>query len=270
MWEWMRDFHKEYNEDWFTRNMPRLHEVFKPVFVQEMRRLKKEAAAAQAASAPTQQGDLLSMEKSVATPAPPSGDLLSLDRPESVLPEGGDLFSLDKQAPAVPKDNDMFLFDITASVTASRYSGNDLLSLDRPVPAATTPGSDLFSMDRPAPATEPQLGDLLTMGAPAPPAPGNAAASASAVLEFTGLQDLNGPSSAPAPAAVQSRPQEANLDGIDGLMSQFDGLFSASAVATGQPAAKQSPLDGLDGFDMGLVSSTTAPASGNAQNLLDM
>jgi len=281
MWEWMRDFHKEYNDDWFTRNMPRLHEVFKPVFVQEMRRLKKAAAAAaaaEAALAPTaQQGDLLAMEKPVATtPSPPSGDLLSLDKPQSVpARQGGDLLSLDKQVPAaIPKDTDLFSFDSSAPVTTS--PGNDLLSLDRPAPAGTAAGSDLFSMERPAPATEPQLGDLLTMDAPAPLAPSNAAADVSAVSGLTGFQDLHAPSSPPAlfgnePApAVQSGPQAPRPDGIDGLMSQFDGLFSASPGATAQPAAKQSPLDELGGFDIGLVSGSIAPASGNAQNLLDM
>merc|ERR1712136_514748 len=261
MWEWMRDFHKEYNDDWFTRNMPRLHEVFKPVFVQEMRRLKKAAAAAaEAALAPTAQ----------------QGDLLAMDKPQSVPARlGGDLLSLDKQVPAaIPKDTDLFSFDSSAPVTTS--PGNDLLSLDRPAPAGTAAGSDLFSMERPAPATEPQLGDLLTMDAPAPLAPSNAAADVSAVSGLTGFQDLHAPSSPPAlfgnePApAVQSGPQAPRPDGIDGLMSQFDGLFSASPGATAQPAAKQSPLDELGGFDIGLVSGSIAPASGNAQNLLDM
>merc|ERR1712136_718431 len=203
--------------------------------------------AAEAALAPTaQQGDLLAMEKPVATtPSPPSGDLLSLDKPQSVpARQGGDLLSLDKQVPAaIPKDTDLFSFDSSAPVTTS--PGNDLLSLDRPAPAGTAAGSDLFSMERPAPATEPQLGDLLTMDAPA----------------------LFG--NEPAPA-VQSGPQAPRPDGIDGLMSQFDGLFSASPGATAQPAAKQSPLDELGGFDIGLVSGSIAPASGNAQNLLDM
>jgi hypothetical protein len=41
MWQWIRDFHKEYNDDWFSRNMPRLHETFRPVFVGEIKRMKK-------------------------------------------------------------------------------------------------------------------------------------------------------------------------------------------------------------------------------------
>ncbi|CAK0823505.1 unnamed protein product, partial [Prorocentrum cordatum] len=52
MWSWIRDFHKEYSDDWFSRNMPRLHEQFRPVFVQEMKKRKAEAAPPAAAPAP--------------------------------------------------------------------------------------------------------------------------------------------------------------------------------------------------------------------------
>lgn len=37
LWSWIRDFHQEYNDDWFSRNMPRLFEQFKPIFVKEMK-----------------------------------------------------------------------------------------------------------------------------------------------------------------------------------------------------------------------------------------
>merc|ERR1712107_29500 len=36
MWSWIREFHKEYSDDWFTRNMPRLLEKFRPIFNTEM------------------------------------------------------------------------------------------------------------------------------------------------------------------------------------------------------------------------------------------
>jgi len=31
-WSWLRDFHKEYSDDWFARNMPRLKEQFEPIY----------------------------------------------------------------------------------------------------------------------------------------------------------------------------------------------------------------------------------------------
>ncbi|CAD7929660.1 unnamed protein product [Amoebophrya sp. A25] len=31
-WEWVREFHNEYNDDWYTRNMPRLKQEFYPVW----------------------------------------------------------------------------------------------------------------------------------------------------------------------------------------------------------------------------------------------
>lgn len=32
MWEWIRDFHREYDDTWFERNRPRLLSQFKPIF----------------------------------------------------------------------------------------------------------------------------------------------------------------------------------------------------------------------------------------------
>eukprot|EP00444_Apocalathium_aciculiferum_P027152 CAMPEP_0183429974 /NCGR_PEP_ID=MMETSP0370-20130417/49221_1 /TAXON_ID=268820 /ORGANISM="Peridinium aciculiferum, Strain PAER-2" /LENGTH=275 /DNA_ID=CAMNT_0025615149 /DNA_START=74 /DNA_END=901 /DNA_ORIENTATION=- len=88
MWQWIRDFHKEYNDDWFARNMPRLHQQFKPVFMAEMRAMKRALAAV---AAPAPQGaaaNLLDFDQVPArgteatqTAAAGADDLLSLDTP---------------------------------------------------------------------------------------------------------------------------------------------------------------------------------------------
>lgn len=94
MWQWIRDFHKEYNDDWFSRNMPRLHETFRPVFVGEIKRMKRQASAespSQNAAPQTQKQskNLLDFEEPAvavsqatnAKAAPAQSDLLSLEEP---------------------------------------------------------------------------------------------------------------------------------------------------------------------------------------------
>lgn len=82
MWQWIRDFHKEYNDDWFTRNMPRLRDQFRPTFTEEMKRMRT-AQQGSSGSGVVGGADLLDFERpALAVPAalPASGgDLLSLD-----------------------------------------------------------------------------------------------------------------------------------------------------------------------------------------------
>lgn len=93
MWQWIREFHKEYTDDWFAVNIPRLLEVFKPIFTSEMRAMKKAAAAAAAAAVaaaapnPAGGGDLLSFDAPAVVAAPAAaapaiaftGGLLDMD-----------------------------------------------------------------------------------------------------------------------------------------------------------------------------------------------
>ncbi|CAJ1372806.1 unnamed protein product [Effrenium voratum] len=72
MWAWIRDFHKEYNDDWYARNMPRLRDQFRPIFVQEMKRMRGDTAK----TTPISQ---------TATPSP-SDDLLDFGPPEQPAP----------------------------------------------------------------------------------------------------------------------------------------------------------------------------------------
>mmetsp|Transcript_1752 Transcript_1752/g.4374 ORF Transcript_1752/g.4374 Transcript_1752/m.4374 type:complete len:179 (+) Transcript_1752:39-575(+) len=71
MWSWIRDFHKEYSDDWYARNMPRLRDQFRPVFVHEMKRMR--AGSTPASSQPTPANS-------------DSQDLLSFGQPTPVTP----------------------------------------------------------------------------------------------------------------------------------------------------------------------------------------
>ncbi|OLQ09832.1 hypothetical protein AK812_SmicGene6518 [Symbiodinium microadriaticum] len=73
MWQWIRDFHKEYNDDWYARNMPRLRDQFRPIFVQEMKRMRGDNSTPNSQATPPKNDsqDLLSFDApSPATPAP--------------------------------------------------------------------------------------------------------------------------------------------------------------------------------------------------------
>ena len=51
LWHWTRQVTlslcrcQEYSDDWYTRNMPRLRDQFRPIFVQEMKRMREQEAA---------------------------------------------------------------------------------------------------------------------------------------------------------------------------------------------------------------------------------
>lgn len=129
MWQWIRDFHKEYNDDWFTRNMPRLHERFKPVFNAEMKAMKAQMVAAKAPQPPQNAPacDLLDFDQPV---APPSSEAKggSNGKAENAM---SDLLSLD--GPTVPMASAAPVADSASNlVPAANASsaGNGLLDLD--------------------------------------------------------------------------------------------------------------------------------------------
>eukprot|EP00927_Polykrikos_kofoidii_P081394 TRINITY_DN78715_c0_g1_i1.p1 TRINITY_DN78715_c0_g1~~TRINITY_DN78715_c0_g1_i1.p1 ORF type:complete len:238 (-),score=57.03 TRINITY_DN78715_c0_g1_i1:43-756(-) len=124
MWQWIRDFHSEYNDDWFARNMARMIERFKPVFVSEMKRMKAARASAAAEAAP------------VAVPEK-TEDLLSLDAEPQQSPQ----VAYSSQAASTP---------MPAAATAAPTLGGDLLDLDLGGPPAPT-----------GPAQTPHTSDLL-------------------------------------------------------------------------------------------------------------
>lgn len=174
MWQWIRDFHKEYNDDWFTRNMPRLHQQFKPIFMARMRAMKKATAPA-AAAGPAPNLLEFGGESPVAIAAPTSaadgGDLLSLDAPVVAAkppapppPAGGldGLLDLGDALPAVAP----------AAATAPATSGLEGLLDFGSMPAVAAPapafavGDGLLGLDFGG------GGAMLPAAAPAPPPAG--------------------------------------------------------------------------------------------------
>jgi len=130
MWQWIRDFHKEYNDDWFSRNMPRLHETFRPVFVDEIKRMKKQAAAEKpsqnaAPQTQSQSKNLMDFDEPAAAGSHATNgkatsaqsDLLSLEEPAGKAASGV------ASTPAPPANTQ------GGSATAT-HTGNDLLDLD--------------------------------------------------------------------------------------------------------------------------------------------
>mmetsp|Transcript_54875 Transcript_54875/g.141362 ORF Transcript_54875/g.141362 Transcript_54875/m.141362 type:complete len:273 (-) Transcript_54875:41-859(-) len=182
MWMWIRAFHKEYGDDWFSRNMPRLHERFRPVFLEEMKAMKAAAAPSVVApAAPASGTDLLDFDQpAVAAPAPPTApaaggsDLLSLD------------FS-DAPAPAAPGAG--------AATSVATVQEPQLLD---PLAAASAPA--LASMS------------------PAPDAAGDALAAAFGGMSMTAAPPAPPAVPAAPPAGVGTGPQNAGGDLLDLMM----------------------------------------------------
>jgi len=162
MWSWMREFHKEYNDEWFARNMPRLHEKFRPIFMGEMKKMRAEAAAAQKEAQPA----------AGQPAAAPQGDLLDFGGPPAAAPP-------------------------TAAAPTNGLS--DLLGVDEP-PAAASPASAAPAAA--APVTQAPAGDALLdldFGAPSPAQPPAAAVSPPVVAAYTPAATVPPPSQ-PEPA----------------------------------------------------------------------
>lgn len=160
MWQWIRDFHKEYNDDWFARNMPRVLEKFRPVFNDEMKKMKAERASTSAqpnGPAPGSGGDLLGFEEE----RPAASHTANAPAHSS----GGDLLGFDEPATA-PQP---------AAMVAPAAVADDLLSLDAAPPAsAQAPAYSAVPAPTPAAAlaTQGGLDPLLMLSGPAqPPAP---------------------------------------------------------------------------------------------------
>lgn len=78
MWEWIRQFHKEYNDDWFTINMPRLHAQFKPTFMAEMKVMKSQNQSKQQPPSNASTANLLETDVAQA-PSTSANDLMSFE-----------------------------------------------------------------------------------------------------------------------------------------------------------------------------------------------
>ncbi|CAE8706386.1 unnamed protein product, partial [Polarella glacialis] len=227
MWAWIRDFHKEYNDDWFTRNMPRLRDQFRPVFIAELKSMKAKVAGAtgEATQQASAGADLLDFAGGQPTPAPPAVPARAQDA-------GGDLLSLG--------------LDLSPPATSAPSSATgDLFSLALDAPQASDPfatGGPLDAMlggSAPAPTGSSAafgLDDVLGGLSSGPPPGGNS----------SGLFDLDfgAPSSAGPVLAMAAAPTQQ----IDPLL-QFQQSTYASMGQMPTPAAAPKEPNLLD-FDL--------------------
>lgn len=139
MWTWMRDFHKEYNDDWFTRNMPRLHEKFRPVFMDEVKKMRAEMAAA--------------AREVAQKAAPPVDDLLDFGPPTVASAPAPPLAAVETNG-----REQAVTMASAAPPTMQAGAGDALLDLDfsSPSPPPTTTKA-------PPSATDGKHGDLLDL-----------------------------------------------------------------------------------------------------------
>lgn len=229
MWEWIRDFHQEYNEDWFSRNMPRLHEQFKPVFVQEMKAMK---AAAKAVGPPT---DMLDFETPAAVTQPSQAsssgagmDLLDISEPASSP-------AASTSAPVANASSTLLDLDMGGSERGSASSAGYVGA--QPTTTAPTPapaGGNLLLDPFSGSDTAKLMSDAMQ----------TTTASGIDLLNFSG-------SSLAAPAA---------MPGMDGL--DFGGSRPAVQAAAPQAAASSGGLDGLVFGGLGLTAPVASPMSG--------
>lgn len=194
MWQWIRDFHKEYNDDWFARNMPRMLEQFRPIFNEEMKRMKAEVKASAAAANVAAAGDAAPAK---AAPAQ-AVNLLDFDQP--------------------PQQNAAPSVAAAGGVAAGGSTTGDLLSLD---------GGGLLGDAAPVTTAAPAM-------APAPVAVYTAPSSGGGLLDLGSLDvigdspALPGPMSAPVAVApsggYSAAPVQADTKGGGGSGGK-DPLF---------------------------------------------
>jgi len=250
MWSWIRDFHQEYNEDWFARNMPRLHGEFKPIFVKEMKAMKAAAKAAGTDAAGAAGADMLDFGDSTGAAAPVAAsssgmDLLDMGGPADPTPapasstQAASLLDFDMACPASGSAPAAGGYAVPSQPAAAAPSG-DLLSMmgtDLSMPSTSTaqpaaPSSGLAGLDfgdsglaglvQSQPAQAAALDPFGALAAPAPavasvpvtaPAPAMAPAAAVDLDPFASLCGLSGaaPATAPSPPQTSSAPKEPNL-----------------------------------------------------------
>lgn len=259
MWQWIRDFHKEYSDDWFTRNMPRLKDQFKPLFVQEMKEMKKALSPAGAGQAG---GDLLDMAGS------------SANETES---KGNDLLGFDDSAPTstvieVPASASSDLLGGSESQLAGAVSSGSAGSglddiLGSNMPAVASSGSNLPAVSSSGyfPASDPsrdslsQLGDVLGNNQPSsPPAtsgpPGDgllgldlgsfAPAQQTPAPAPSGSAGFGQPQLAaqlPQPSPTQQPLSQAQLQQLQQLLQQQPAVLAALQQQL-QPSAQQQQM----------------------------
>jgi len=111
-WLWLRDFHKEYKEDWFTMNMPRLKQEFSPVYNKTLKQ--------QRAGSVMECTDLIDVQANgTASSSDPMSDLIDV---------GTQPIPVAKSPPAKTSIH-LDLLDFANGSAAAPGNGNNLLDL---------------------------------------------------------------------------------------------------------------------------------------------
>mmetsp|Transcript_32755 Transcript_32755/g.74890 ORF Transcript_32755/g.74890 Transcript_32755/m.74890 type:complete len:331 (-) Transcript_32755:108-1100(-) len=244
MWTWIRDFHKEYNDDWWARNMPRLLEQFRPIFQEEMKRMQGPSVMTpKEGSTPSRGQDLLdfsgapeSSPSSVAAVASGS-DLLGFDSaPVSAAPTPGAVTDL--------------LIDPLASPAASAVVAPS------PAPSASLGGTDLlFGLSAPQATSTSALATPSSVPQASP-------ASASPLLDLQGLLAAATPQQSPLMAAPQSSP----------ALSLSPAAAPAPSVGAGGALDLAALAGALASVQSGaaLTPQASPPAAAKKDDLLDL
>eukprot|EP00440_Ansanella_granifera_P074525 gb/GFBE01080877.1/.p1 GENE.gb/GFBE01080877.1/~~gb/GFBE01080877.1/.p1 ORF type:complete len:350 (+),score=61.93 gb/GFBE01080877.1/:1-1050(+) len=219
MWAWIRDFHKEYNDDWYARNMPRLRDQFRPVFVQEMKSMKEKLAPAPAPSQAASAGgaDLLDF----AGPAP------AKETKPAATASGGqdDLLGFDvSPAPAPATAAAAAPVDLTAGVDIFAAPSQGLPAASPAAAPSSNPLEDVLggSIPSPAPATSAAVGLADVLGGLGTTVPSAAVGDGLLNLDLGSFASPAQPSAANAgyTAAPAPTSQAAMLEQLQQQLSQ--------------------------------------------------
>lgn len=284
-WEWVREFHNEYNDDWFSRNMPRLKTEFTPIWRKAVRAAASKGTASEdllsygdgTASRDVAGGqDLLGLDDGNAPPAPTGGsnsapnggaDVMDLfgdggvttsssagtAQPTSKNTPVHDLLSLGGGAPPVPTTTS------TQAAPVAPAATDDLLSLNDPAPQTQT-RSDLY--DFAGLKASPATGGPTTNGFGAPntaPPRGGSAAPARGSSDLDDLLNLNSTGSSTMTSGHAKGTNNAGVSlaktsggassGLDPDLADLMSGVSLDDKGTKSPSASRS-LDGGQGASL--------------------
>eukprot|EP00931_Biecheleriopsis_adriatica_P026101 TRINITY_DN15904_c0_g1_i1.p1 TRINITY_DN15904_c0_g1~~TRINITY_DN15904_c0_g1_i1.p1 ORF type:complete len:381 (+),score=125.28 TRINITY_DN15904_c0_g1_i1:114-1256(+) len=241
MWQWIRDFHKEYNDDWYTRNMPRLRDIFRPIFVAEMKSMRGERpGSAKEAGA----SDLLDFggsppAKAAPAPGPKSGsqDLLAMDEPAVASTAPVDLTAdllapATSPSPAAAGPLEDVLGGLSGGSVPSSAPADNLLNLDMGGSHSTPPVAGGYTAAAQASLLAPQ-----TAAAQMPQQPQAPQASQQDVLQQLQqqLSQLQGP-------ALQQLTQQLQQQVVQQSMAQPQQMQQQPQLQQQQPLQLQQPL----------------------------
>ncbi|CAD7941700.1 unnamed protein product [Amoebophrya sp. A120] len=268
-WEWVREFHGEYNEDWFTRNMPRLKQEFLPMWRQVIRERMDPAKASGSTASP---GAPTSSDGTAAVDLL-SGDLLETAAGSSAsVARGGSSSSTRLRTDPASASSGNTLDDLLGGVTSdhaqppqllaptdgrflnqSSPAEHDLLSL---VPEPSAPAAALPSSTSAASAPS---SDLLELQFPTNSSTGVKAATGSDDLDLLSVAFAGGLNlSSSATPAVGSGGMTTTSHTSHQIQDQPLALFSAAS--NGAPVVQEKlPVTAAGTVAMPLLPASSPP-----------